>query len=144
MRRAFSPATARRRGDEIVQHLFSGGCVAPTLLVLALGACSPGPPRRQLDALIGQSPEQLVRTLGVPARSWQTGGLQFLAFDRRVSALIPGSGPVAQQPFQTPIPFSAGAGLGTPPEVVSRICETTFEIAGGRAVRWTKRGPGCG
>lgn len=113
-------------------------------LAWALAGCAAGPPASALDALLGQSPTTLVHALGVPARAWRSGGTLFMAYDRRIGAVIPGSGPVAQKPFSTPPPFSAGTGLGTPPELVTRICETTFEVVSGRAVRWTQRGAGCG
>ncbi len=109
-----------------------------------LAGCAAGPPASALNALIGQPPVALVHALGVPARTWRSGGILFMAFDRRIDAVVPGSGPVAQAPFRTPDPFSAGTGLGTPPELVIRICETTFEVVDGRAVRWTQRGTGCG
>lgn len=114
------------------------------LLALGPAGCAAGPPAPALDALLGQSPTTLVHALGVPARIWHGDGMLFMAFDRRIGAVIPGSGPVAEKPFSTPDPFSAGTGLGTPPELVIRVCETTFEVVGGRAVRWTQRGTGCG
>ncbi len=110
----------------------------------ALAGCAAGPPAPALDALLGRPPIALVHALGVPARTWRGNGTLFMAFDRRIGAVIPGSGPVAQKPFRTPDPFSTGTGLGTPPELVTRVCETTFEVVDGRAVRWTQRGAGCG
>ena len=119
--------------------------VCPALgLAFGLAGCAAGPPAPVLDALIGQPPTALVHALGVPVRTWRGGGMLFMAFDRQVGAVIPGSGPVAEKPFSTPDPLSAGTGLGTPPQLVIRVCETTFEVVSGRAVRWTQRGTGCG
>jgi hypothetical protein len=114
-------------------------------LALALSACAvnPGVQRRAfLASLIGQPEAAAVHALGVPARTYQTGGIKFLAYDERRAAVIPGG------PFFGGYGYF-GAGLGSyynafPPEVIERNCETTLEVAGGIVQSWSLRGTLCG
>lgn len=113
------------------------------LLALALAACvNYGAQRRAfLTSLIGQPEAAAVQALGVPTRTYETGGVKFLAYDERRLDVIPGG------------PFFGGygvwgAGFGGfydfPTEVIERGCETTLEVANGRVRSWTLRGSLCG
>jgi hypothetical protein len=109
------------------------------LLLACTAACAIGPSRQQLLApLIGVSETELVQRMGVPTRSFETGGIRFLAYDERHVDVIPGVGP-----FPGWGPWYYGYGGGLPPEVVVRSCETTFEIAGGRVRSFSLRGNDC-
>lgn len=111
-------------------------------LCLGIAACAYGPDRRQvLASLVGQPDTEVVRRFGVPARSYETGGRKFIAYDERRTDLIPGG------------PFFGGAGYfgygyggfgSFPPQLIERGCETTFELSGGRVVSWALRGNACG
>ena len=114
---------------------------AAMLLCLAAAACGTGPDRRVvLSALVGQPETEVVRQLGVPSRSYETGGRKFIAYDERRTDLIPAA------------PFIGGfgylgygyGGFAFPPQVIDRGCETTLEVAGGRVVSWSLRGNACG
>lgn len=115
----------------------------PLLLAFVLAACANyGVERRAyLSSLIGAPETELVRQLGVPVRSYETGGRKFVAYEEHRIDLIPAG------------PFFGGFGYfgggyggfgGFPPQVVERGCETTFEIDGGRVQSWALRGNACG
>ena len=117
----------------------------PTLALLLCtlaGACATGPDRRLvLASLVGQSETEVVRQLGVPTRSYETGGRKFIAYDERRTDVVP------PQPFIGGFGYF-GYGYGTfgafPAQLVERGCETTFEVSGGRVVSWSLRGNACG
>jgi hypothetical protein len=117
---------------------------------LALSACAYPNPQHvaAMNALVGKSESDLVRTLGVPSRTYDTGGHRFLAYSRSKLETIPGSG------FG---PWWGGGGYwgggywgggwggwgGFPPEIVQRDCETTFDLLNGTVQSWTFRGNDC-
>ena len=111
-------------------------------LCLLAGACASGPDRRlALASLVGQPETEVIRQLGVPTRSYETGGRKFIAYAEQRAELIP------------PVPFIGGFGYfgygygsfgSFPAQVVERGCETTFEVSGGRVVSWSLRGSACG
>jgi hypothetical protein len=93
-----------------------------------------------LNQFIGHPEQELVQRLGVPNRSYETGGVKYLAYvDSRI-ALVP---PV---PAWGPGPWWADGWNGTalPPQAVELRCETTFEVAGGVVKTYTLRGNACG
>lgn len=108
------------------------------LCVGLLAACAPAFDRPAfLATLVGQPDAEVVRRLGVPSRTFETNGHQFLAY--------------AEHRFEV---LSAGFGIGgfgyfgpsfgySPSEVIDRGCETTFEVANGRVVTWSLRGNAC-
>jgi hypothetical protein len=118
----------------------------PTVAVLSalplLAACTqPPPPDRQaaLQPLVGQSETDLVRHMGVPTRRFAIEGHHFLAYLERTVTVLPGQGP-----WQ---PFWAGwwyHGPDVAPEVVDRVCETTFEVTAGKVQSYQLRGNACG
>lgn len=106
-------------------------------LALALSACgvNPGVQRRAfLASLIGQPEATAVHALGVPARTYQTGGVKFLAYEERRAAVIPG------RTFLGPYGYYDAFS----PEIIERGCETTLEVAGGIVRSWNLRGMLCG
>lgn len=112
-------------------------------LLLSIVGCAPGFDRRAyLSTLIGQQEAELVRQLGVPARTYDAGGRRFVAYEER-RADIYGGGPFFGGGFGY---FGAGYGLygAFPAQVVERGCETTFELGEGRVLSWSLRGNACG
>jgi hypothetical protein len=112
--------------------------------VLALGACAyPNPGHvAALNALVGKSETQLVQAMGVPSRSYDSGGHRFLAYSKsRIDTIPGGGGPYG--PWWGPYGYWGGGWGGFPPEVVTRDCETTFDLVGGVVKSWGLRGNDC-
>ena len=116
---------------------------------LGLGACAYPNPQHvaALNALVGKSEADLVRTLGVPNRTYDTGGHRFLAFSRSKLETIPGDpgfGPWGGGFWGGPYWGGGWGGWGGfPPEIVQRDCETTFDLLNGTVQTWTLRGNDC-
>ena len=107
------------------------GCTTP-----APTAAPPAP-----GQLVGQSETDLVRQIGVPTRAFEADGHRFLAYLQRRVDVSPGTGPWA--PFWDR--WGGGSyGPDVGPEVVDYICETTFEITGGKVQSFQRRGNACG
>ena len=115
--------------------------------VLALAGCAY--PNAQhvaaMNALVGKSETDVVKTLGVPSRAIETGGHKYLAYSRSKIETIPGD-----------YGFGPGWGWGWghwgggwggwggfPPEIVQRDCETTFDMVNGVVQSWSFRGNDC-
>jgi hypothetical protein len=113
---------------------------ATLLAVAALASgCTNQLAERQayLSRFIGQPESVLVQQMGVPARSFETGGVRYLAYDEHRIDIVPG-GP-------TFAPYYLGwYGASFPPQVIERSCETTFEVAGGTVQSFMLRGNACG
>ncbi len=123
---------------------------APTLLalplLLTLAACATGSGRvALLDRLVGQPETELVRRMGVPSRTFETGGRRFLAYEEQHPAEIVGSGFYGGGFHGRYFGAGIGAGFGAfPAEIVPYRCETTFEVADQRVVTYALRGNACG
>ncbi len=118
--------------------------LAATVVLLSASACANRLAARQaaLAPLIGRGETDLVRALGVPSRTFESGGHRFLAFVDTRTAVIPGTyGP---PPWGFWGPGSAWALGATPPQVIETVCETTFEIADATVVGFSLHGEGCG
>ncbi len=118
--------------------------IIPWLVPLLLAGCAVGPsPARvaALNALIGQDETTLVKQLGVPTRSFTTGGHTFLAYDERHVEVVPGWQPYPWGPWG----WGGGWGwnYGFPPQAVTYGCETTFELTANRVTSWSLRGNDC-
>jgi hypothetical protein len=90
-----------------------------------------------LRQFIGQPDSFLVQQMGVPSRSYETGGVRYLAYDERRIDIVPG--PPSFAPF-----YMGWYRGGFPPQVVELTCETTFEVSGGTVRAFTLRGNACG
>ena len=119
----------------------------PALLALAvLSGCAIGPDRATvLNGLVGHPEVDVIRTFGVPARTYESAGHKFLAYTQQRAEVIPAD------PFFIGGFYGAGfynrgfyGGAAFPAEVIPRQCETTFDIAGGVVVTWALRGNACG
>ena len=111
------------------------------LLVLAglLAGCVDQLAAREayLSRFVGQPESTLVQQMGVPTRSFETGGVRYLAYNEHRINLIP--------TFPSYSPFFTGwYGGGFPTQVVELRCETTFEVADGTVKTFTLRGNACG
>jgi hypothetical protein len=108
--------------------------------LLLLTACDPHALQRReaaLSAYVGYSEPDLVRSLGVPTRSFAAGGHRFLAYEQSSVQIEPPLDP------WRPWGFGWGYGGGFPAQVVQWTCETTFEVDAGRVVGFTLRGNAC-
>ncbi len=115
--------------------------------VLALAGCAYPNPQHvaAMNALVGKSETDLVHALGVPSRTYDTGGHKFLAYSRSKLESTPGSpgfGPWGGWGYGY---WGGGYGGwgGFPPEIIQRDCETTFDLLGGTVQSWSFRGNDC-
>ena len=107
----------------------------PVLLLVA--ACASGPTLdERLRPLVGQEEAALVRALGIPAATHETGGERFLQYEDRSTAIYPGD-PYSGRPYRR---FAPGA---PPPLVLLRSCTVTFALRGGTVTGFTYRGNDC-
>jgi len=116
-------------------------CLLPLFLSMSLAGCVNQLVARQawLNQFIGHSEPDLVKQLGVPSRSYETGGVKYLAYDESRVELLP------SMPHYGFGPWWAGSyGGGFPPQVVYLVCETTFSVADGVVKSYTLRGNACG
>jgi hypothetical protein len=113
---------------------------AASLLMIGLFAgCANELAERQayLSQFIGQPESAVVQAMGVPSRSFETGGITYLAYSEHRIDFIPGTPTYA--PF-----FVGGYGGGFPPQIVQLDCETTFQVEDGKIRSYVLRGNACG
>jgi hypothetical protein len=91
----------------------------------------------QLAQWVGRPEVELVQAMGVPTRTYETGGMKFLSYQEQRVEIVPGS------PFYGD-PFWYGYGGGFPPTAVNLDCDTTFTVAGGIVRAFSLRGNACG
>ncbi len=111
----------------------------PFLLVV-LSACADQLAARQaeLKQLVGKPEVDLIQAMGVPTRTYETGGVKFLSYEDKRLEILPGS------------PFYYGSGLypgfygGIPPQAVNLVCDTTFSVVNGAVSGVILRGNACG
>jgi hypothetical protein len=90
-----------------------------------------------LGRFVGQPESALVQQMGVPSRSYETGGVKYLAYSEYRIDIVP--------TFPSYSPFFTGwYGGGFPPQVIELQCETTFEVTDGTVKAFTLRGNACG
>src|SRR5450432_2572216 len=90
-----------------------------------------------LGRFVGQPESMLVQQMGVPMRSYETGGVKYLAYHEHRVDIVP--------TFPSYSPFSTGwYGDGFPPQAIELQCETTFEVTDGTVKAFTLRGNACG
>ncbi len=114
--------------------------VVPPLLSVVVGACANQLTERQafLNQFVGHPDFQLVQKLGVPARTYQTGGVKYLTYTESRLEFVP-----PLPPYGGPR-WWVGAYGEPPPQVVNLECETTFAVAAGVVKSYTLHGNGCG
>lgn len=91
----------------------------------------------RLSVHVNRSEAELVRQLGVPARTFEAGGATFLAYVQTRRVVYGGWGGWGG-PWRGP-----WGGWSGPAEVVDYTCEATFEVRGGTVVGVQVRGAGC-
>jgi len=119
----------------------------PALLLstLVLSACAVGPSLSdRLSTYVGRSELDLVSALGVPTRSYETGGQKFLAYEEQRTVALPGG--FAGGPFYGPFGrgFYGGGYAGYSTAYAPVQCDVTFALREGRVASFTYRGQGCG
>jgi hypothetical protein len=90
-----------------------------------------------LKQFIGQPDSAVVQAMGVPTRSYETGGVKYLAYSEHRVDIVP------SLPTYGP-GFYGWYGGGFPPQVVEWTCETTFQVVDGKIGSFTLRGNACG
>ena len=91
----------------------------------------------QLGQLVGQPEALLVQQLGVPDKTYETGGAKYLAYREQRVDILPA--------YPSYPPYLGGwYGGGFPPQVINLVCETTFQLVEGTVKSFTLRGNGCG
>lgn len=114
--------------------------LAILIAVPMLAACTLGPDRRAvLNALVGQPETEAIRQLGVPDRSFESGGHRFLAFVDRSFESFGGAGFGGGYGPR----YGAFTGIDAFPGVYERMCETTLEVTDGRVTTYSLRGNAC-
>jgi len=113
------------------------------LIVLAtlLAGCGNQLAQRQayLNQFVGQPESAVVQQMGVPTRSFETGGVTYLAYTESRVDVIPGL-----PAYGWGAPYWGWYGGGIPPQVVTLTCETTFAVSNGAVQSYTLRGNACG
>ena len=78
-------------------------------------------------------------TLGVPTRSYETGGQKFLQYEENRTVALPGG--FAGGPWG---PYGRGFYGGFSTTTYAPVqCDVTFALQGGRVSAYTFRGQGC-
>lgn len=108
------------------------------LLMGLLGGCANQLAARQayLSQFIGQPDSAVVQAMGVPTRTYETGGVKYIAYNEHRIDVIP-AGP-------TYAPYFMGWYNAFPPQVIEFTCETTFEVVDGKVRSFNLRGNACG
>lgn len=120
--------------------------IIPLACLAVLAGCGVFQQRQTfLNSLVGQPETELVRRMGAPNRTYETGGHRFLTYDERQLDVRPTFGYWGG--FWGPS-YYYGAGFypyygGGPARVLQWSCETTFDLANNRVQSWTLRGNGC-
>jgi hypothetical protein len=113
---------------------------AALLLALILpAACANQLAQRQarLAPLVGRPVSDLIRQLGVPNRTFTTGGVEYLAYEEKRIEVVPGL-------WGGPFWYGGWGWNSVPPQVVQWQCETTFAVVGGVVHSFTFHGNACG
>lgn len=110
-------------------------------LPLLLAACATGPTFQQrMATYVGRSEADLVSGMGVPVRTYETGGRRFLQYEQQSTVTVPGD------------PWGYGGGpwwgyrrpWAVPPSYAVVTCDITFALRQGLVENFTARGQGCG
>ena len=129
--------------------------IIPVIALLALSGCAiqtEAQIKAQLDHHIGENEASLIRELGVPTRSFQSGGQRFLAYYtgyQQVDNFGGFGGGFGGWGWRGGWGgWGGGWGPGGfndwgPSNIISYGCETTYEVTGGHVMGWTRHGNDC-
>ena len=93
-----------------------------------------------LDQFVGHPDKELVQKMGVPNRTYETGGVKYLAYVESKVALMPSLPNYGTGPWWA----NGWNGTALPPQAVELRCETTFTVADGIVKSYTLHGNACG
>lgn len=114
--------------------------------VILLAGCST-PALQQpkvLNSMVGQSTVDVLRRFGVPARTYDVQGHNFLSYIETETQYSPGySSWDWGWGWGSGYGYGGWGGLNVPPSYYSSTCQTTFEVVGDRVVGWKMHGGGC-
>ncbi len=116
--------------------------------LLGLASCAyPNPQHlRELNALVGKTEPDLLRSYGVPTRTYDTSGLRFVSYQMSRIESVPGDGfgygGFGYGGFGYG-GFGYGGFGGFGPEIVQRDCTTTFELQNHIVKSYSLRGNDC-
>ena len=100
-----------------------------------------------LNAIVGKPETDLVRTYGVPNRTYDTSGHRFLAYSESHLDEFGGDPGFGYGGFGYGwggFGYGGYGGYGGfPPEIVQESCTTTFELTGGVVRAWNLKGNDC-
>jgi hypothetical protein len=116
-------------------------CLTAAVLCLAGCATTEGY-RKMLDGWMGADERSLVRAWGVPHRSYESGGVRYLAFVSSREVYRPADPPILGQETvngKSTLTFTPGR----PGYTYTKSCETTFELTRGRVSSWRFYGNDC-
>lgn len=92
------------------------------------------------NAMIGMSETQLVQTLGIPQRTYQTNDLKLLLYSEQKTYITP-------QTLTTSFDNTSYYGQATTKTaggyVVNSFCNITFSLQNGYVVNWKYQGNAC-
>ena len=112
-----------------------------------VGCAYPDPQHvRELNALVGRTEPDLLRSYGVPTRTYDTSGLRFVSYQMSRIESVPGDGfgygAFGYGGFGYG-GFGYGGFGGFGPEIIQRDCTTTFELQNHIVRSYSLRGNDC-
>ena len=115
---------------------------ALAVAMLLAGCADYGLQQRQayLTQFVGQDESEVIRVFGVPPRVYEADGHRFIAYIEQRTDVIP----AWYQPGWNGGWFGPPPWGGGPPEVIQRVCVTTFEISAGKVASFSLQGNACG
>ncbi|MCX5616620.1 fructose-bisphosphate aldolase [Bombella sp. TMW 2.2559] len=118
------------------------GMVLGTVMVLA-GCSTPALQQpKVLNSMVGQSTVDVLRRFGVPARTYDVQGHNFLSYIETETQYSPGYSSW-DWGWGSGYGYGGWGGPNVPPSYYSSTCRTTFEVVGDRVVGWKMYGGGC-
>lgn len=118
-----------------------------TLAIIFLAGCATQANyEKVVDSWIGASESDLVRSWGIPANSFNSGGSKFIQYSNARNVTIPGTAPTYNTNcYDTGYSTSCYTNEvgGTNASNYTASCETTFEIKNEKVVNWSFRGNDC-
>jgi hypothetical protein len=114
-------------------------------LTLLAGCAYPNPRHvAELNGLVGKSETDLLRSYGVPSRTYDTRGSRFVSYQMTRIESVPGDfGPGFGYGGFGYGAYGYGGFGGFGPEIIQRDCDTTFELKAGIVASWSLRGNAC-